>query len=99
MSVDASERLQRLLAVFPLFAERAEISMKELERTSGVDVSMLLEDLAAITERGDDPGGFVASVDATIGHSHVSLRSDHFLRPLRLNVPELCALELGLAML
>ena len=99
MTIDATERLRRLLSVFPLFAERVEIAMSELERSSGVDFETLIEDLAAITERGDEPGGFVASVVASIGHSHVSIRSDHFLRPLRLNVPELCAIELGLAML
>lgn len=99
MSADATERLRRLLSVFPLFAERSEIPLTELERSSGVDVGTLLDDLAAITERGDEPGGFVSSVIASIGHSHVEIRSDHFLRPLRLNVEELCALELGLAML
>src|SRR5205085_12062099 len=35
----------------------------------------------------------------SIGQSPVAIRGDHFLRPLRLDVPELCALELGLAML
>ena len=99
MSVDASERLRRLLSVFPLFAERSEIPLSELERSCGVDVGTLLDDLAAITARGDEPGGFISSVSASIGHSHVEIRSDHFLRPLRLNVEELCALELGLALL
>ena len=99
MSADASERLQRLFAVLPLFAEREEVSLAELERSSGVDAATLLEDLAAITERDDEPGGFVESVRATFGPKKVSVRSDHFLRPLRLNVQELCALELGLAML
>jgi proteasome accessory factor C len=99
MSVDATERLQRLLSVFPLFAERSEIPLTELERSSGVDVGTLLDDLAAITERSDEPGGFISSVMASIGHSHVEIRSDHFLRPLRLNVEELCAIELGLALL
>ena len=99
MSDDATERLRRLLSVLPLFAEREEIALAELERSSGVDVQVLIEDLAAITERLDEPGGFVASVDASIGTSRVAIRSDHFLRPLRLNISELCALELGLAML
>ena len=99
MSEDATERLRRLLSVLPLFAEREEIALAELERSSGVDVQVLIDDLAAITERGDEPGGFIASVDASIGPSRVALRSEHFLRPLRLNVSELCALELGLAML
>ena len=99
MSADASERLARLLAVLPLFAERSEVSLAELKRSSGVDAATLLEDLAAITEREDEPGGFVESVQATIGPKTVAVRSDHFLRPLRLNAQELCALELGLAML
>lgn len=99
MTADASERLRRLLAVLPLFAEREEISLAELERSSGVDAATLLEDLAAITDRADEPGGFVESVTATVGRSGVAVRSSHFLRPLRLTVPELCALELGLAML
>ena len=99
MSEDATERLRRLLSVLPLFAEREEIALAEVERSSGVDVQVLIDDLAAITERGDEPGGFIASVDASIGPSRVAIRSEHFLRPLRLNVSELCALELGLAML
>jgi proteasome accessory factor C len=99
MSVDATERLRRLLSVFPLFAEHSEISLAELERSSGVDVATLLDDLAAITERGDEPGGFISSVSASVGHSSVEIRTDHFLRPLRLSVAELCALELGLARL
>jgi len=99
MSSDATERLRRLLSVLPLFAEREEIALAELERSSGVDVQVLIADLAAVTERGDEPGGFIASVDASIGPSRVTIRSEHFLRPLRLDVSELCALELGLAML
>ena len=99
MSADATERLRRLLSVLPLFAEREEIALAELERSSGVDVQVLIEDLAAITERGDEPGGFIASVDASIGPSRVAIRSEHFLRPMRLDVSELCALDLGLAML
>ena len=99
MSTDASERLRRILAVLPLFADHEEVSLAELERSAGVDAATLIEDLAALTERDDDLGGFVESVQATIGPNKVAVRSDHFLRPLRLSTEELCALELGLAML
>ena len=99
MTVDASERLRRLLAVLPLFAEREEITLEDLERGAGVDVQTFLEDLAAVTERKDAPGGFVESVAGGVEHGRVVLRTTHFLRPLRLTVQELCAVELGLAML
>ena len=99
MTVDASERLRRLLAVLPLFAEKEEITLEDLERGSGVDVATFLQDLAAVTERGDAPGGFVESIAGGVEHGRVVLRTSHFLRPMRLTVQELCALELGLAML
>ena len=99
MTVDASERLRRLLAVFPLFAGQEEIGVDDLKRRSGVDVETFLQDLAALTARDHAPGGFVESVAGGVEHGRVVLRTSHFLRPLRLTVPETCALELGLAML
>ena len=100
MSSDATARLSRLLAVFPLFADREEIEREELEQRSGVDVEELLEDLSSLAEDPEGaPPGFVSSVEALIEHGRVAVRTSHFLRPLRLTIPELCALELGLAML
>ena len=97
--VDASERLRRLLAVLPLFAAEEEITLDDLERRAGVDAETFLQDLAAVTERFDVPGGFVESIAGGVEHGRVVLRTSHFLRPMRLTVQELCAIELGLAML
>ena len=96
---DAAERFRRLLEVLPHFADGEEISPEELERRTGIDAGTLLEDLAALTDRDDEPAGFVSSVQAMLEPERVTIRTSHFLRPLRLTVPELCALELGLAML
>ena len=99
MTQDASARLRRLLSVIPLFAEAECISREELERRSGVQLSSLLDDLRALTERSDTPGGFVEDLRVEIERDRVSIHSSHFKRPMRITVPELCALELGLAML
>ncbi|HEU4565311.1 MAG TPA: WYL domain-containing protein [Gemmatimonadaceae bacterium] len=96
---DAAARLSRLLAVLPLFAEEMEMELDELARRSGVSARELLDDLGALTGDRDEPGGFVAKLEVTLEADRVSIRSGHFLRPMRLTAPELCALELGLAML
>lgn len=99
MTTDASVRLRRLLAVLPLFADRGEVSLTEMARRTGVDSAELLDDLSALTERDDVPGGFVDSISIELGAERVAIRASHFLRPMRITVPELCALELGTAML
>jgi proteasome accessory factor C len=45
------------------------------------------------------PGGFVEGLQIYIESDTISLVPNHFLRPMRLTKGELCALELGLAML
>jgi proteasome accessory factor C len=60
-------------------------------------VDVLRRDLHSLVSRFDVPGGFVDSVRLFIEAEVVSATSDHFLRPMRLTVSELCALELGLA--
>ena len=49
--------------------------------------------------RYDLPAGFIEGVQVYIGADSVSARSNHLRRPMRLTVSELCALELGLAVL
>jgi proteasome accessory factor C len=88
-----------LLAVIPLFAEAESITHAELERRAGVPASQLLDDLRAVTERLDAPGAFVEDLRVEFERGRVSIHSSHFQRPMRLTIPELCALELGLAML
>jgi predicted DNA-binding transcriptional regulator YafY len=58
-----------------------------------------VRDLRSVAERFDDPGGFVEGVAILIEPDRVSVRTDHFHRPMRMTRRELAALELGLAML
>ncbi|MGH7617898.1 MAG: helix-turn-helix transcriptional regulator [Gemmatimonadaceae bacterium] len=99
MSVDAGERLQRVLRVMPFIVGHDDVSFDDLRAAAGVDAAALLDDLRALTERDDEPGGFVEAVRILFEHDRVSVQSPHFGRPMRITLPELCALELGLAML
>ena len=99
MSQDAAERLRRLISALPSFAENECISHAELERRTGVRAPDLLEDLRAVTERSDTPGGFVEDLRVEFERGNVTVHSSLFQRPMRITIPELCALELGLAML
>lgn len=95
----AAARFRRLMTVLPRFAERDTQQLDELAAECGVPVSQLSADLQALADRFDDPGGFVEGVAVMIEGDRVSVRTDHFRRPMRLTIAELCALELGLALL
>jgi hypothetical protein len=99
MSADAGTRLQRILSALPTIVGRGAVSLDEVRDAVGVDAPTLLDDLRALTERDDEPGGFVEAVHILFEPDRVSIRSPHFARPTRITLPELCALELGLAML
>jgi proteasome accessory factor C len=99
MSVDAGKRLQRVLQVMPLIVDRGNVPVGDVEARAGVDARTLLDDLRVLTEREDEPGGFVEAVSILFDATSVAVRSPHFGRPTRITLPELCALELGLAML
>ena len=99
MTIDAGERLQRVLRVMPLVVDRDDVPIDEVRSLAGVDALTLLDDLRVLTERDDEPGGFVEAVSVLFGERTVSVRSPHFARPTRITLPELCALELGLAIL
>jgi proteasome accessory factor C len=99
MSADAGQRLERILRVMPLLVDKDEVPVDEVKRVAGVDALTLLDDLRALTERDDEPGGFVETVSIFFESNSVSVHSRHFGRPTRITLPELCALELGLAIL
>ena len=99
MTAPAAEQLRRLLHLIPELADGDEHALDEVARRAGVDVATLVADLRALADRYDDPGGFVEGVQIEIGPTHARVRTDHFLRPMRLTTGELRALELGLAML
>jgi predicted DNA-binding transcriptional regulator YafY len=97
MTIDAGERLQRVLRVMPLIVDRDNVPVAEVKAHAGVDALTLLDDLRVLTEREDEPGGFVEAVSILFDADSVSVHSPHFGRPTRITLPELCALELGLA--
>jgi proteasome accessory factor C len=99
MTIDAGERLQRVLRVMPLIVDRDDVPVAEVESRAGVDALTLLEDLRALTEREHEPGGFVEAVSILFDADSISVRSPQFWRPMRITLPELCALELGLAII
>jgi proteasome accessory factor C len=99
VSDTAAAQLRRVLDLIPVLARGERVSHTEVARKVGIDVDTLLSDLYSIAERFDEPGGYVESVGITIESSTVAVSSSHFLRPMRLTMAELCALDLGLAML
>ena len=99
MSDNAAAQLRRVLAIIPMLARGKPVPFEVIARHVGGDTDTLLADLFSLSERFNEPGGFVESVTISIETGQVGVTSDHFLRPMRLTMAELCALDLGLAML
>lgn len=99
MSAPAAEQLKRILTLIPHLADGEEHPIEEVAALAGVDRRSLVADLTSVSERYDTPGGWVDGVSITVDPNNVSVRTSHFLRPMRLTMPELCALELGLGLL
>lgn len=99
MKETAADQLRRILHVIPALSDGEEHPFTEVADHVGVDVETLRQDLLSLVDRYDDPGAFVDGVQLYMAPDTVALVSNHFRRPMRLTVAELCALELGLAML
>ena len=95
----ATEQLRRVLDLVPRVADDRPHAIADLARRAGVDARTLVRDLQTLATRFDVPGGFVEPLQVYIEADVVELSTVHFLRPMRLTVPELRALELGLTML
>ena len=95
----ASDQLRRILHLIPALADGETHPIDEVASKAGVERSVLLKDIESISERFEVPGGFVEGLQIFIETETVSVIPNHFLRPMRLTRSELCALELGLAML
>jgi len=95
----ASEQLRRILHLIPTLSDGETHPIDEIARKAGVDRAVLLKDIESISERFEAPGGFVEGLQIYIQADTLSVVPNHFLRPMRLTKGELCALELGLAML
>ena len=99
MPETAASQLRRILHLIPMCEDDAPHPIEEMAAALDSDRATLLRDLKALSDRFDDPGGFVEGVQVFVEPSRFSLRSDHFRRPMRLTLGELGALDLGLAML
>jgi proteasome accessory factor C len=99
MTDTAAAQLRRILHVIPVLADDEEHPIAEVAERVGVDADTVRRDLWSLVTRFQEPAGFVEGVQVYIESDRVSVTSNHFRRPMRLTAPELCALELGLAML
>lgn len=95
----AADQLKRILHLIPLCADDQAHPLDQMATALDTDPNTLLRDLMSLSERFDDPGGFVEGVQVFVEPGRFTLRSDHFRRPMRLTGPELGALNLGLAVL
>lgn len=95
----AAAQLARILHVVPQIADGEEHGLRDVAEQIGSDVDTLRRDLYSLVARFDLPAGFVEGVQILLESDRVSARSNHLLRPMRLTISELCALELGLAAL
>ena len=99
MSDTASAQLKRILHLIPRLADGEEHTLTDILARVEMERSELVRDLDSISGRFDDPGGFVAGVSILVEGDKVCVFANQFHRPMRLTMPELCALELGLTML
>lgn len=95
----AAAQLRRILHLIPTLSDDQDHPIDEVARLAGTDRKTVMRDLRSLADRFDDPGGFVEDVSIMIEPDSVSVRTNHFRRPMRLTRRELAALELGLAML
>ena len=99
MTDTATLQLRRILALIPECADDRAHPIAEVAGRAGVTQQVLLKDIRALADRFDDPGGFVEGVAVFLEPDRFQVRSEHFLRPMRLTVAEVGALELGLSLL
>jgi predicted DNA-binding transcriptional regulator YafY len=99
MTDTASAQLKRVLHLIPRLADGEEHTLAEVAAAAETESAELLRDLDSISGRFDTPGGFIEGVSILVERDTVCVNASHFLRPMRLTMPELCALELGLTML
>jgi predicted DNA-binding transcriptional regulator YafY len=95
----AATQLRRVLDLIPRFADGEEHPIADVAQAAGTSVAGLMTDIYSLSERFDEPGGFVAGVSIFVEDDNVSVHTSHFHRPMRLLMSELCALELGLMLL
>ncbi len=98
MGDTATLQLRRILALIPRVADDETHPLDIIAASLGTTPRQLISDFQSITERFD-VAGFVECVRIYVSADTVSMTASEFHRPMRLTMPELCALELGLVML
>ncbi|MBX6331558.1 MAG: WYL domain-containing protein [Gemmatimonadaceae bacterium] len=99
MTEPAAEQLRRVLHLLPHIANGGPRRTAEVAARAAMSQEELVAYLAALVERHDAPAGFVEGVQIYLDGDTVEVITNEFLRPMRLTMAELCALELGLAVL
>lgn len=99
MADTAAVQLRRVLNIIPHLADGEDHALEDVAARAGTTVANLMSDFFSISERFDAPGGFVDGVSILVEEHSVSVTANHFHRPMRLTMAELCALELGLMLL
>ena len=100
MTGTAADQLRRLLDLVPRMADGESHPIRDLAAAIGTDEKTLVQDLGSLAARFDAPGGFIEGLSISLdADGCAEVYTQHFLRPMRLTVPELRALELGLAVL
>lgn len=99
MTDTAAAQLKRVLHLIPTLADGEEHTLAEVAWAAQTRPEELLRDLESLSDRFDAPGGFIEGVSILVEQDTVCVTASHFHRPMRLTMPELCALELGLTML
>ena len=99
MTDTAAAQLRRVLALIPECADDKPHSMEQLASRAGTDTGTLLRDVRTLADRFDEPAAFVEAVRIFVDGQRIRVTTDHFLRPMRLTLAELAALDLGLSLL
>lgn len=99
MADTAASQLRRVLDLIPRFADGEEHPIAAVASAAGTSAADLMADIYSLSERFDEPGGFVSGVSIFVDDGSMSVHASHFHRPMRLLMSELCALELGLMLL
>jgi len=99
MTGTAAAQLRRILHLIPQLGDGEPHSIAEIVARAGVDREVLVKDIRTISDRFDTPRGFIEGLSIFLESDTVEVHTNHFLRPMRLTLPELLAIELGLAML
>jgi predicted DNA-binding transcriptional regulator YafY len=99
MAETAASQLRRIMHLIPKLADGEDHRIDDIAAALESTPKQLVSDFQSICDRFDTPGGFVEGVQVYLESRNVSVHTSHFHRPMRLTMPELCALELGLTLL